>query len=72
MTCPDYLALYRREPGRALDPDAEWNRYRNEDTTSEARAHRRDLTLRRRFAEMERRQSIQANRWHRPKDILED
>lgn len=72
MTCPDYLALYLSEPDRCLDPEAEHHRYRTEDNTSEARADRRDLKLQQRFAEMDRRQSTQVDRWKRPKDLLED
>lgn len=72
MTCPDYLALHHSEPGRALDPEAEYERHRTEDNTSEARAERRDLKLRTRFAETQRRQSAQADRFRRPRDILAD
>lgn len=72
LTCPDFLALYRSEPGRALDPEAEHQRHRLENDTSEARAQRRDLKLRARFAEMERRQALSTDRWRQPKDLLED
>lgn len=72
MMCPQYLALYNSEPDRALDPEAEYERHQTEDNTSEARAERRDVKLRQRFAETHRRQSTQADRFKRPKDILED
>lgn len=72
LVCPDFLAVFRENPERCLHPAAEYARFKAEDDTSEARAERRDQRLRHRFAEMERLAAIQAARWQRPKDILED
>lgn len=72
MTCPQYIELYRSEPSRCLDPEAEYHRHRNDEGTSEARAQRRHLRLTDSFTDMERRQALQAARWRRPKDILDD
>lgn len=72
LMCPAYAQLFRTHPERCLDPDAEYVRYKTEDDTSEARAKIRDVKLQQRFAEMDRLQSIQAKRWQKPKDILED
>lgn len=72
MTCPQYIELYRCEPGRCLDPEAEYQRYRTEEDTAEARAHRRHLRLRDSFAETQARQALQAARWRQPRDILDD
>lgn len=71
IACPDYIQLHHSEPGRCLDPEAEYTKHRNENT-SEARAVRRDQRLLQRFADMEAQHAIQASRWKRPKDILED
>lgn len=71
LTCPQYLELFRTQPERCLDPAAEHDRHK-EQNTSEARAAQRDIRLRARFAEMERQQNIQGQRWRKPKDILDD
>lgn len=71
MTCPQYTELFQSDPGRCLDPEAEHERYRTEDNTSEARALRRHQRLTGSYAELERRQALQSARWRRPKDILE-
>jgi hypothetical protein len=71
LNCPAYLKLFREDPKRCLDPEAEYVRYREYDDTSEARAVRRDARLRDRFTEMERLQELARQRW-RAKDILED
>lgn len=72
LTCPSYLTLFRTEPERCLDPASEQQRYKTHEDTSQARAARRDTRLRHRFAEMDRHQSMQAQRWRTPKDILEE
>lgn len=71
MTCPHYIELYHSEPDRCLDPEAEYERYRTDDDTSEARAERRGLRLQHRFTELTSFHARQARRWQ-PKDILED
>lgn len=71
LSCPQYLELFRADPARALDPVTEARRYAQEDTCA-ARAARRDVRLRERFAEMDAHASAQADRWRVPHDILED
>jgi hypothetical protein len=72
MTCPQYIELYQHDPARCLDPAAEYQRYRTDEDTSEARARRRHLRLADSYIDLERRQALQATRWRKPKDILED
>ncbi len=72
LTCPEYLDLYRTDPVRCLDPDAEYARYQAEDNNPEARAERRDIRLRRRFLDTEQANARQAARWATPKDLLDD
>ncbi len=72
LGCDSFHTLFRTQPERCLAPAAEYSRFKEHDDTSEARAERRDRRLSDRFAEMERLAAIQAARWRRPKDILED
>lgn len=72
LTCPEYLKRYREHPESCLDPGAEFVRFKTEDDTSEARAERRDQRLQKRFADMDEQHARQAQRWQRPKDLLED
>lgn len=71
VSCPDYLALYEQHPERALEPEAEYSRFRTEDTTPEARAQQRGARLEVRFAEINRQQAASATRWSKPPDILD-
>lgn len=70
LSCDRYNDLYSREPGRALTPQAEHERFRTENTP-QARAEQRSHRLRARFAEINRHQAATANRWAQPPDILE-
>jgi hypothetical protein len=72
LTCSRYLDLFRQDPARCLDPAAEYERYRTEELNPEARAERRDVRLRDRFAELDRQQAVQADRWRTPPDLLDD
>lgn len=71
IACKAYIELYRRDPARALTPEAEYHRHRREDRTPEARAEQRGHRLHARFAEINRQQAISATRWASPPDILE-
>lgn len=71
LECAEYLALFQRDPSRALTPVAEYDRYRREDATPEARAVRRGQRLHVRFAEINRQQAASASRWACPPDLLE-
>ncbi len=52
LECSAYLDLFGTDPDRCLDPETEQARHRAADTV-EARAARRDVRLRRRFAEID-------------------
>lgn len=41
VDCPDYIELFRTDPGRALDPEEEYQRYKAEDDSPEARLDRK-------------------------------
>lgn len=69
-TCPAYLDLYLTEPQRCLSPSAEARRHRTADT-AQARAQRRDLRLRHRFAELDQQVRTQIDRWRTPPDLLD-
>lgn len=71
VSCPQYLLLHQTDPALCLSPAAEAEKYRRENT-AEARAARRDTRLHHRFAELDRLQAAQANRWQRPPDLLDD
>lgn len=72
VTCDKYQALFETDPDKALDPAGEYQRYKTEEMTSDARAHRRDDRLSAQFTELSTLQDLQARRWRTPKDILED
>jgi len=72
LDCPEYLALFMREPEKCLHPEAEYLRYKWTEDSPEARAERRDERLQLRFAELDRQQSIDAIRWLPEPDILAD
>lgn len=71
VSCPSYLDLFEHDPARCLDPAAEYERFRTEDNTPEARAQQRGARLELRFAEINRLQAHSATRWARPPDILD-
>jgi hypothetical protein len=71
VDCFAYLDLFQRDPARALGPAAEYERYRAEDRSPEARAEQRGERLQVRFAEINRQQAVSASRWAKPPDILD-
>ncbi len=71
LECPDYLALFREDPARCLDPESEQARYRAADT-AESRAEKRSERLSVRFAEIDEVYQRQITRWAKPPDILAD
>lgn len=52
--CPDYRALYARDPAAALDPEAEYQRWVSEDRGAERAGRREDAV-----AEADRRRAEQ-------------
>lgn len=72
LDCTEFVELFHRKPGQCLDPAAEYIRHKTEDDSPDARAERRDGRLQQRFAELDERQSRQANRWLPEPDILAD
>jgi len=65
--CPDYAALFQAEPVRALEPRAEYARWEREDKA----CGRKDRISAAVQATLERR-AVQAGRFARLPDILED
>lgn len=70
--CREFIDLFRVNPERCLDPVAEYDRYKAEDDSPEARAERRDGRLQQRFADLDQRQTRAAQRWSPERDILAD
>lgn len=64
--CNKYKALYAEHPERALDPEAEFIRWRDVDRAGE-RDDRRQAAV----DEADRRRAVQTDRWKTPDDILE-
>lgn len=71
LSCPDYIALYKADSAKALDPEAELIRFNAEENSDEARAEAKGERLTRRFAELDARRIEQTERW-KPKDLLAD
>jgi len=65
--CGQYAVLNAEHPDRAIDPEAEFIRWRAAERSGERAAWRRAIT-----DEACRRQAVQAERWATPVDILED
>jgi hypothetical protein len=65
--CPDFLALYRTDPARALDPEAEYRRWVAEDRRDEAAQRRRAV-----IEEAESSRAQRASRFATPPDVLEE
>jgi len=72
MQCPRYLELYKSNPAAALDPRAEFDRFKREEDSPEARAVAKDERLAKRFAELDTRRVAQTERWATPPDPLAD
>lgn len=71
LHCPDYIALYKSDPDKCLDPESEYLRWRTEDQSVEARAAAKEERLAARFAENDSRRLEQADRW-KPRNLLDD
>ncbi len=71
LSCDRYLDVYASHPDCALDPVAEFERFRSEDDSPEARARRRGERLQARFAEINHWQAASTSRWRKPSDILD-
>lgn len=69
LRCPAYVALYREQPEKALAPEAEWERWREEDRDAEQSAARSE-TLERVFARLDAKREAQFSRWT-TRDLLE-
>lgn len=65
--CRKYKALLAYHPERALDPEAEFIRWRDEDRSGERDDRRQDAV-----DEADRRRAVQASRWATPVDLLAD
>lgn len=72
LTCDQFLALFKSTPQRCLDPQAEFERFKSEEDTPEARAVRRGQRLQQRFLEFDAIARTQADRWRPEGDILAD
>jgi hypothetical protein len=72
VTCPDFIALYKSDPSKAINPRQEYDRWSREENSAEARAEAKDARLSTRFAELDRRRMEQSERWQKPKDPLDD
>lgn len=65
--CKLYAALYVKHPERAIDPEAEFIRWRDELRSGEREERKGEV-----IAEADRRRAVQAARWATPLDILEE
>lgn len=65
--CPSFAVLFAADPGRALDPEAEYIRWVEFDRAG-VRSDRRDAHV----TEADRRRAEQRDRWRTPPDILGD
>lgn len=71
LQCPDYIALYKVDPARALTPEAEWERWQAEENNPEAREAAREERIATRIAESVAKLDKQHSRWATPPDILD-
>lgn len=70
LSCPEYRKVWQTDRARALDPEAEWTRWTQEEGSPEAKEAERDRT-REWWREVNQRVSAQQeSRWE-PQDILE-
>jgi hypothetical protein len=63
-SCPEFLELFRRQPERAIDPEAEWARHHSPDGEAQRLDERED----RRAATKTRLQALAADRQSRSRD----
>lgn len=71
VQCPSFAALYRTDPERALDPEAEEERWQRTEGSEEARIAARDERLEALRARLARQRLDQADRWRTPKGLLD-
>lgn len=72
MACDDFEVLWREHPEKALSPKAEYERWRREEMSKEAKDERKVARLDVMFAELDRKREYQSQRWEKPRDPLED
>lgn len=72
VSCEKYIALFKNHPERALLPEAEYERYKREDRSPEAKAEAKEQRLHATLVDEDRRRASQEARWATPKDILAD
>ena len=71
VQCPSFAALYKSEPGRALDPVAEEERWLAAEGSDDARIDARDERLENLRVRLARERLAQADRWRTPKGLLD-
>lgn len=71
VQCSDFLALFQRDPSKALGPGPEFDRWSREENDADSKAARKDARLVTRFAELDVRRDAQNTRWEKPPDILD-
>lgn len=72
ISCPEYTALFKEDPSRALNPREEYDRWQIEENNPEARAEAKDKRLSVRFAKVEKQRATQDVRWATKPSILDD
>jgi hypothetical protein len=72
LNCPGYHALFQQRPRDALDPEAEYVRFRAAEGSADARAEQRAQRLAERLDDNARQHVLHALRWATPADPLED
>lgn len=70
--CGPYLVLWRESPDRALDPEAEFRRWQEEDRNPEAKDLAREQRLNGIFATIDAARDKATRRFRTPPDILAD
>lgn len=65
--CPDWKALYLRDPARALEPEAEYRRWQDEDVDAEREDRKAQAS-----AEAAQQRAAMADRFRTPPDPLEE
>ncbi len=72
LSCSEYVALYRQDRARCLDPVTEYLRHRAAESTTETHARDRDKRLADKYAVTAHTLARQAARFATPADILDD
>jgi hypothetical protein len=68
MTCPEYISLYRENPGAALTPEKEYERYKMQEGSDENRAEAKEERYAGYRERANRRLEKQAARWKKPEE----